>query len=97
MVGCGFLENEPPKQGVEEKPGWTSLFDGKTLDGWEKTNFGGEGPVSIREGNIELSFGEMLTGITWTRDFPKTQGRTEAATGSNRLCRSIFPGKAPGN
>ena len=69
FLGCFFLSFTGFSQDEE---GWTDLFDGKSLAGWEKTNFGGEGPVDVKNGNIELSFGEMLTGITWKKDFPKT-------------------------
>jgi hypothetical protein len=41
------------------------LFDGKTLKGWKPTNFGGEGPVTVRDGRILLQRGDPLTGITW--------------------------------
>jgi hypothetical protein len=41
------------------------LFDGRTLKGWKSTNFGGEGPVTVRNGQILLQRGDPLTGITW--------------------------------
>jgi hypothetical protein len=41
------------------------LFDGKTLKGWKAANFGGEGPVTVRDGQILLQRGDPLTGITW--------------------------------
>ena len=34
---------------------WTPLFDGKTLDSWKKTNFGGEG----EGGWIAIHFAEF--------------------------------------
>lgn len=49
------------------------LFDGKTLKGWKKTNFGGEGEVKVEKGTIFMEFGSSLTGITSTRkDLPTT-------------------------
>jgi hypothetical protein len=48
-----------------------SLFDGKTLNGWEITKFGTEGPVQVTDGKIVLAMGDGLTGITWSKDFPK--------------------------
>ncbi len=41
------------------------LFDGKTLDGWKVTEFGGEGEVSVKDGEIIMRMGQPLTGITW--------------------------------
>jgi hypothetical protein len=42
-----------------------ALFDGKTLDGWKITEFGGEGEVSVKDGEIIMRMGQPLTGITW--------------------------------
>jgi len=47
--------------------GTTMLFDGKSLDGWKKTKFGGEGKVEIKNGELRLGTGESLTGVTSTR------------------------------
>ena len=43
-----------------------ALFDGKTLAGWESTQFGGEGEVLVEDGAIVLEMGSNMTGITWT-------------------------------
>lgn len=64
-------------QGEEKKPAAKPkkivLFDGKTLKGWKKTNFGGEGEVKVQKGTIFMEFGSSLTGITSTRkDLPTT-------------------------
>src|SRR5262245_12263778 len=45
--------------------GWQVLFDGKTLEGWKITDFGGEGDVNVTEGAIVMKMGQPLTGITW--------------------------------
>ncbi len=56
---------EPPKPLV--------LFDGKTLDGWKKTDFSGAAEVKVVDGAIVLKAGESMTGITSTRkDLPTT-------------------------
>jgi hypothetical protein len=44
-----------------------SLFDGKTLDGWKSINFGGEGEVEVKDGQIILGMGEPLTGIVYPK------------------------------
>jgi len=43
---------------------WVNLFDGKTLRGWKKTNFGGEGDVLVKDGAIFMDYGADLTGAT---------------------------------
>jgi 3-keto-disaccharide hydrolase len=74
---------------------WRELFDGKTLDGWTTTNFGGEGKVEIDAGRIVLGFGSDLTGITWKGPLPrfdyevKLEARREE--GSDFFCGLTFP------
>jgi hypothetical protein len=53
---------------------WQPLFDGKTLNNWHRTKFGGEGAVTVENGQIVLEIGGAdLTGITWTGPaLPKT-------------------------
>jgi hypothetical protein len=55
------------------KPKKLVLFDGKTLEGWKKTEFGGEGEVEVKDGMIVMNHGASLTGITTKRkDLPTT-------------------------
>jgi hypothetical protein len=61
--------------GQETKPAgseWQSLFDGKTLQGWQETPFTGRGQVRVENGGIILGPGSPMTGVTWTRSFPST-------------------------
>lgn len=53
----------------------TMLFDGKSLDGWEITNFGPQGPVTVSGNQIILGMGEGCTGITWKKAFPEADMR----------------------
>ncbi len=49
------------------------LFDRKTLGSWEKTQFGGEGDVFVNDdGNLELGFGAVITGVNWKGAVPAT-------------------------
>ena len=46
---------------------WTSL-----LEGWQSTNFGGEGEVDVEDGVLTMRSGQPLTGINWKgKEFPK--------------------------
>jgi hypothetical protein len=55
-----------------------SLFDGKSLAGWKRTEFRGAGQVTVERsfrggpGTIVVSPGSALTGITYTKAVPKT-------------------------
>ena len=50
---------------------WQDLVDGKTLDGWKITKFGGEGEVYVKDGTIVMEMGSYATGITWTGQPPR--------------------------
>lgn len=76
------------------------LFDGKTLQGWEITNFGPQGPVYVSGGNIILGMGDGCTGITWKGDFPvidyKVTLEAKYTQGNDFFCGMTFPvGKDP--
>ena len=59
---AGAQPRPAPKAAAEEK--WESLFDGKSLAGWKETNFGGEGEIEVKEGQIILQMGQPMTGLT---------------------------------
>ena len=78
--------------------GW--LFDGKSLTGWEITNFGPQGPVSVSDGSIVLGMGDGCTGITWKEEFPVDNYEVSLETmkldGNDFFCGMTFPvGKDP--
>lgn len=47
---------------------WRPLFDGKSLEGWEIPNFGGQGEVSVKDGAIVMEMGNDMTGIRLAAD-----------------------------
>ncbi len=53
------------KQNSCEK--WIPLFDGKTLNGWKKTNFGTEADVVVEDKTMIIEMGSPLTGVTITQ------------------------------
>ena len=54
-------------------PGTLVLFDGKSLDGWKKTDFFAAPDVKVEDGAIVLPVGRSMSGITSTRqDLPRT-------------------------
>src|SRR5438045_3477627 len=46
------------------------LFDGKTLKGWEITDFAGHGEVKVADQKLILEMG-VMTGVTYTNPVPK--------------------------
>jgi len=76
-------------------PQWQSLFDGHTLDGWEITNYGGEGDVYVEQGAIVMEMGSNMTGVTYTGEPPKSNYELELEgmrrEGLDFFCTTTFP------
>ena len=84
--------------------GWVSLFDGKSLQGWNAPKrfpveaprgSGDAGPVRVQSGAIVLGPGHPITAIAWTRDFPSVDYEVtfeiQRTTPSSFLCEILFP------
>ncbi|MFV0591221.1 MAG: DUF1080 domain-containing protein [Draconibacterium sp.] len=81
---------------VQEIPkGTTSMFDGKTLDGWQVTNFGTQGPVNVSEGKIVINMGDGCSGVNWLNDFPAMNYElgleARKTSGNDFFCGLTFP------
>ncbi len=83
------------KSSDTKKPDWHSLFDGKSLGEWKASKFATQGEVTVKDGQIEIGFGDGCSGITWTGKFPKTnyEIRVEASRvdGTDFFCGLTFP------
>ncbi|MBI4889837.1 MAG: DUF1080 domain-containing protein [Acidobacteria bacterium] len=53
-------------------PAWQPMFDGKTLDGWKIAGYTNPGEIKAENGTLLLKHGNPLTGVNYTKDFPKT-------------------------
>jgi hypothetical protein len=73
----------------------TLLFNGTSLDGWEITNFGPQGPVYVSGDQIILGMGEGCTGVTLKRSFPETGYEVtldaKRVAGNDFFCGITFP------
>ncbi|HLP71833.1 MAG TPA: family 16 glycoside hydrolase [Bacteroidales bacterium] len=73
------------------------LFDGKTLEGWEIIDYDGHGDVYIADSSIIISKGEVISGIRWKADFPKTNYEitlyARRVEGNDFFCGMTFPVK----
>lgn len=93
------LAAEEPQEKAKDEAKWQPLFNGKDLDGWKKTNFGGEGEVTVEDGCLAMEMGQPLTGVTWKAKEPPYKVdyeiRLEAkrAKGSDFFCGLTFPVK----
>ncbi len=73
LIATALAAGQAPKDQAGGPPGKMVLFDGKTLDGWKKTDFHDPGAVKVEDGRIILAAGGSMTGITTTRkDIPRT-------------------------
>lgn len=61
---CAGQEGKSPAARKTEK---FMLFDGKSLEGWKKTDFYKAGNVKVEDGKIVMSAATSMTGITCTR------------------------------
>ena len=97
LAGCsgGHKENKFGDMRISVVSDSTLIFDGKSLDGWEITNFGPQGPVSVSGGSIILGMGDGCTGVTWTRDFPAINYivtlEAMRVQGNDFFCGMTFP------
>ena len=103
MTQPGFAEGKDkkgkaatnPDASKSQKKKWISLFDGKSLKGWEITKFGGEGDVEVKEGQLILGLGSNLTGVHTRRKLPKINYEVELEAmrvdGSDFFCGLTFP------
>lgn len=73
------------------------LFDGKTLSGWEVIDYKNHGDVYVSDSCIYISKGEIMSGIRWTGDFPKTNYEVtlyaRRVEGNDFFCGLTFPVK----
>jgi hypothetical protein len=78
-----------------QTPAEISLFDGKTLGHWKKTDFGGQGKVYVKDNCIYLEQGNDMTGVTWSGPLVRTNYEItlEAmrVSGSDFFCGLTFP------
>lgn len=72
-----------------------TLFDGKTLNGWAITDFGGHGEVRVENGQIIVGTGAALSGVHWTNPLPKIDYEVTLEAmkveGSDFFCGLTFP------
>jgi hypothetical protein len=83
-------------QGADKAPpAAKELFNGKTLEGWKVSDFGGEGKVVVRDGAIVIGSGSPMTGITWTGKPPRSNYELtfegKRIEGSDFFCTTTFP------
>jgi hypothetical protein len=97
-AGAPDAKKDEPKVAADPfRPGvWVNLFDGKSLDGWKVSTFGGEGKPKVENGLLLVTMGQTLSGVTSTRkDLPKMGYEIELEAqkleGDDFFCGLTFP------
>jgi hypothetical protein len=97
LSGCKDGQKEHKKNNVEITgiSESTMMLDGRSFRGWEITNFGPQGPVSVSGDEITLGMGDGCTGITWKGDFPvldyEVTLEARRIEGNDFFCGMTFP------
>jgi len=78
------------------KAAFLSLFNGKDLTGWKAIDFGGQGEVSVKDGNLILGAGELMTGVVYTGEPPARMNyeislEAQKVEGDDFFCGLTFP------
>jgi len=93
LSGCSGNNNK--QQPINKDSNWTSLFDGKSLDGWEITNFGTQGPIQVSQGSIVIGMGDGCSGIHLKDEFPvmnyEVKLQAKKVSGNDFFCGMTFP------
>lgn len=94
-------ENKPAAAVDDTKPGdadgWKPLFNGKDLEGWKITEFGGQGEAFVEDGEVVISQGADMSGIHTEKEIPtsnyEVQFEAQRAAGSDFFAGLTFPVK----
>lgn len=77
------------------EPAWDSLFDGKTLGNWKRTDFGGGSDPSVEDGVLLIERGEELAGVTYKGKPPtmnyELELEAQRRAGLDFFCGLTFP------
>ena len=102
VVLSGFVasraEDKNDEKKADPKPKREiKLFNGKDLDGWKSSMFGGDGEITVEDGHLILDRGNELTGVTWKdgKTLPKFNYEisleAQRVDGSDFFCGLTFP------
>ena len=92
--GMGITDFAKP-----ESIGVRKLLRGDDLSDWKKTNYGGEGEVTLKKGVLNMEMGASLTGVTYAgkAELPKCdfeiQLEARKVDGTDFFCGLTFPYK----
>ncbi len=78
-----------------EGEGWRPLFDGRSLTGWQVTDFKQGGAVEVRDGLLVFFKGDNFVGVNCTNEIPKANYEVSLEAmrlaGDDFFCGMTFP------
>ena len=86
-TGCIVMGTQKPN---------LNLFNGTDLSGWEITDFAGGGAIEVKDGEIHIAMGELISGINLAHEnIPRTNYELSAEAmkldGNDFFCGLTFP------
>lgn len=101
-AGCCCCRTTAPTPATKSASGgWQALFDGQSLAGWKRTDFGGGGAVRVEKSfrggppALVVEMGAALSGFNWTNTVPKTNYELSLEAlkvdGNDFMCGLTFP------
>ena len=75
---------------VANPDGWVNLFNGKDLKGWEETDYAGRGKVEVKNGELHMDMGLILTGVTFTNKVALPKMNYEVAYEAKKINGADF-------
>lgn len=91
LLTCKLLPAAEPKaKDKADDVQWQPLFNGKNLDGWKVTNFGGEGEVAVKDGELLIEMGQPMSGVAWKKKEPPHKQNYEIRLEAKRTKGSDF-------
>ena len=86
-TGCIVMGTQKPNH---------NLFNGTDLSGWEITDFAGGGAIEVKDGEIHIAMGELISGINLAHEnIPSTNYELSAEAmkldGNDFFCGLTFP------
>lgn len=94
---------EPRKKNNTAPVKWKTMFDGKSLAGWQivegkidkEADYENHGKVEIKDGCLVLGTGQPATGVRWKHKLPKSNYEVtldgKRVKGSDFFCGMSFP------
>ena len=96
VTGSAAKPSETTPKSVSPPQKERILFDGKSLEGWKASVFGGDGEIKLSNDSLSLGMGDPLTGVSYSgSDLPRNHYEVSLearrVSGNDFFCCLTFP------